>query len=197
MISSANLAAIVLVSVLACWLVFAFTFVLRKTPTPASDSKRDPNSIPGVVLQGLSYLVVWSVHRPLLSSFLPSRDTLSLLLGVVAVAVASGSVVLVIAALKTLGKEWSITARVVAGHKLGTSGPYNLVRHPIYTGMFGMLIATGIAISYWQALAVASLIFVTGTMIRIRSEERLLRETFGDEFDAYAQRVSALIPGLF
>ena len=196
MISDLYLATIVLVGVLVCWFIFAFTFVFRKRPPTASDRKRDPSSIPGVVLQALSYLVVWSIHRPLLTSFVSSK-TLSLLLGIIAVAAAIASVVLVIAAVKTLGKEWSITARVVTGHKLATSGPYNLVRHPIYTGMLGMLIATGVAVSYWQALAIATFIFLIGTIIRIRSEERLLRETFGTEFDAYSQRVPALIPGLF
>ncbi len=197
MISDPILATSVFVAVMVCWFVFAFTFVFRKKPPAATDRKRDPGSIPGVLLQGLSYLVVWSIHRPLLTTFVSSNKTVSIVLGTIAVAAAIGSVVLVIAAVKTLGKEWSITARVVTGHKLATGGPYNLVRHPIYTGMLGMLIATGIAVSYWPALAVATLVFLAGTMIRIRSEERLLRETFGAEFEAYAQRVPALLPGLF
>lgn len=197
MISDLSLATIVFIAVMVCWIVFAFTFVFRKKPPAATDRKRDPGSIPGVLLQGLSYLVVWTIHRPLLTAFVSSNKTVSIVLGIIAVAAAIGSVLLVIAAVKTLGKEWSITARVVTGHKLATAGPYNLVRHPIYTGMLGMLIATGIAVSYWQALAIATLIFLAGTMIRIRSEERLLRETFGPEFEAYAQRVPALIPGLF
>lgn len=197
MISDLSLATIVFIAVMVCWIVFAFTFVFRKKPPAATDRKRDPGSIPGVLLQGLSYLVVWTIHRPLLTAFVSSNKTVSIVLGIIAVAAAIGSVLLVIAAVKTLGKEWSITARVVTGHKLAPAGPYNLVRHPIYTGMLGMLIATGIAVSYWQALAIATLIFLAGTMIRIRSEERLLRETFGPEFEAYAQRVPALIPGLF
>jgi protein-S-isoprenylcysteine O-methyltransferase Ste14 len=197
MISDPILATLIFVAVMVCWFVFAFSFVFRKKPPAATDRKRDPGSIPGVLLQGLSYLVVWSIHRPLFTTFISSNKTVSIVLGMIAVAAAIGSVVLVIAAVKTLGKEWSITARVVTGHKLATGGPYNLVRHPIYTGMLGMLIATGIAVSYWQALAIATLVFLAGTMIRIRSEERLLRETFGAEFEAYAQRVPALLPGLF
>ena len=71
-----------------------------------------------------------------------------------------------------------------------------LVRHPIYTGMLGLLLATGVAVSYWPALLIALFVFLTGTVIRIRSEERLLRETFGAEFEAYTQRVPALLPGM-
>jgi protein-S-isoprenylcysteine O-methyltransferase Ste14 len=63
--------------------------------------------------------------------------------------------------------------------------------------MLGMLLATGIAVSYWPALLIALFVFFIGTIIRIRSEERLLRETFGAEFEAYTQRVPALLPGMY
>jgi protein-S-isoprenylcysteine O-methyltransferase Ste14 len=98
---------------------------------------------------------------------------------------------------KTLGKEWSLTARLVEGHKLATSGPYAYVRHPIYAGMLGMLVATGLAISHWISLLAGLLIFFIGTIIRVRSEDRLLREAFGEQFENYAQRVSAIVPGLY
>ena len=114
-----------------------------------------------------------------------------------AMVVAVGSVMLIMAAVNTLGKEWSVTARLVEGHKLATSGVYAYLRHPIYTGMLGMLLATGVAYSYWVALLAALVIFFIGTMIRIRSEERLLREAFGQNFDDYTQRVSAIVPGLY
>jgi protein-S-isoprenylcysteine O-methyltransferase Ste14 len=99
--------------------------------------------------------------------------------------------------MKTLGKEWSITARMVEDHKLATEGPYARVRHPIYTGMLGMLIATGLAISHWIALIAAIVIFAIGTLIRVRIEERLLRETFGQQFEDYARHVPAVLPGIF
>ena len=101
------------------------------------------------------------------------------------------------AAVKTLGKEWSITARLLEGHQLATRGPYRVVRHPIYTGMFGMLLATGLTISYWFTLIFAVALFFIGTIIRVRSEEKLLREQFGVQFDAYAERVPALLPGIY
>ena len=192
-----NLSAVVFAVVLVCWLVFVSTFLVRKRPPLAADQKRDSSSITGVVLQGLSYPILWVAWRPLFTSFLPSSKAASPILEIAAAATAIASVVLVIAALKTLGKEWSLTARVVTGHKLATEGPYRLVRHPIYTGMLGMLLATGIAVSYWPALLIALFVFFIGTMIRIRSEERLLRETFGAEFEAYTQRVPALLPGMY
>ena len=100
-------------------------------------------------------------------------------------------------AVRVLGKEWSVTARLVEGHKLATRGPYRFMRHPIYTGMLGMLLATGLAISNWFSLLAAIVIFLIGTIIRVRSEERLLREEFGSQFEDYARRVAALLPGVY
>lgn len=76
-------------------------------------------------------------------------------------------------------------------------GPYAYVRNPIYTGMLGMLIATGLATEHWIALPIAVVIFAVGMVIRVRSEEKLLRAAFGEEFEQYAKRVAALIPGIF
>lgn len=192
-----NLTSVALVVVLASWFVFALSFLLRKKPPVTSDEKRDSRSLPGVLLQALSYLIVFSLRRPLITSLVSFNKAAAIVLEIVAIVSAIASVLLVIAAVKTLGKEWSITARVVSGHELAMKGPYNFVRHPIYTGMLGMLLATGIAISYWPALLAAIAIYFGGTLIRIRSEERLLRETFGAEFEAYSRRVPALLPGLY
>lgn len=197
MVTSIDMPTLVFVSVMVCWFVFALTFLLRKKPPAATDQRRDRGSISGVVLQGLSYAIVWAVRRPLFSPFVSFSKTVAVILGLVAIVAAISSVFIVIAAVKTLGKEWSITARVVTGHKLATEGPYSFVRHPIYTGMLGMLLATGIAVSYWPALLGAVAVFIVGTSIRIRSEERLLRDTFGSEFERYARRVPALLPGVY
>jgi protein-S-isoprenylcysteine O-methyltransferase Ste14 len=63
--------------------------------------------------------------------------------------------------------------------------------------MFGMLLATGLAAGRWIPLLVAIVLFTAGTYIRIRSEERLLRQAFGSEFEEYARKVPALIPGIY
>jgi protein-S-isoprenylcysteine O-methyltransferase Ste14 len=192
--TSEVLPTLVFAIVMLCWFVFAGVFVFRKKPKAVPDQKRDRGSIPGVVLQGLSYAIVWSIHRPLFTPIFPASKPVEMAFSLVAIGSAVGAVFIVMSAVQTLGKEWSVTARLVEGHKLATEGPYRFVRHPIYTGMLGMLVATGLAISRWQALVIAIVIFLIGTLVRIRSEEKLLREAFGAEFDAYSHRVSALIP---
>lgn len=191
------LPTLVFAIVMICWFVFAGTFLLRKKPPSPPDQKREPGSLVGVALQGVSFGVVWGVRRALFTPIVPGRPPVTIVASVVAICAAVGSVWLVMLAVKTLGKEWSLTARLVEGHKLATSGPYAHVRHPIYTGMLGMLVATGLAISHWSALLLALPIFFIGTMIRVRSEERLLRGEFGEQFEQYARSVSAIVPGLY
>ena len=188
---------VVFLIVMLCWFAFAAVFIFRKQPPKAPDQKRDRSSIPGVALQALAYALVWSIHRRFFSPIIDGVEWLELVAAVIAIVAASGSVLLIMRAVRTLGKEWSITARMVADHKLATSGPYAHVRHPIYTGMLGMLVATGLAVSPWIVLVAAIVVFAIGTLIRVRIEERLLRETFGPQFEEYARRVPAVIPGIF
>jgi protein-S-isoprenylcysteine O-methyltransferase Ste14 len=60
-----------------------------------------------------------------------------------------------------------------------------------------MLVATGLAFSHWAALPAALVIFLVGTIVRVRSEEKLLREAFGEQFNNYARRVAAIVPGVY
>jgi protein-S-isoprenylcysteine O-methyltransferase Ste14 len=191
------LPTLVFVLVMICWFVFVGIFLLRKKPPSPPDQKRKPGSLLGVALQGMSFGIVWGVRRTMFTPFVSYSGPLLIVASVVAICAAVGSVGLVMLAVKTLGKEWSITARLVEGHKLATSGPYAYVRHPIYTGMLGMLVATGLAISRWEALLAALVIFLIGTIIRVRSEEKLLREAFGEQFEDYSRRVAAIVPGLY
>ena len=186
--------AVVMLSWFAFVVVFAL-FLRQKAPS-APDRKRERTSIIGIALQGVSYAVVWTLRRPPFTSIVSFRKSVEIAVAVMTMALAIGSVWFCSAAVRTLGKQWSITARVLQGHKLITSGPYNVVRNPIYSGMFGMLVATGLAISHWIGLLIAIVVFAVGTAIRVRSEERLLREAFGEEFDAYARKVPAVVPFL-
>jgi len=186
-------------TVIVCWWAFGLTFWLRKKPPRAQEARRDRSSLMGMLLQVVAYFIVW-LH-PLLRRQLPTAasgfQALDWLLAVVTVAIAIASVYLVNSAARRLGKQWSLTARVVEGHTLIQDGPYRFVRNPIYTGMFGLLLATGLAAGQWIALLVGSALFIFGTYIRVRSEEQLLREAFGSEFEKYEHKVPALIPGVY
>jgi protein-S-isoprenylcysteine O-methyltransferase Ste14 len=182
---------------LLSWIVFVVAFLAGKKPSSDSpDRKRDRSSIIGIVLQGFSYGICWSIRRAWFTPIFAGREIVNVGLSILAMLVAIVSVWFSVAAIRTLGQQWSLAARVLEGHKLVTQGPYSVVRNPIYTGMFGMLLATGLAVSHWIGLVLAIVVFAIGTFIRVRSEERLLREMFGREFDKYASTVPAVIPYL-
>lgn len=109
-------------------------------------------------------------------------------------ALAYSSAFLSLRAVQTLGKQWTYQARVLKNHDLITQGPYSIVRNPIYLGMFGMILGTGLVFSHWWLALIAVVFFLVGNQIRIRAEEKLLREAFRKKFDDYAARVPAFIP---
>jgi protein-S-isoprenylcysteine O-methyltransferase Ste14 len=197
--SPTPIALTTLAGVILSWFFFGGIFLLRKRPPKAPEAKRDRRASLGIVLQMCAYFLVWfqPPHRP----FLPPVAALSGVVGiafcVLTISIAAGSGWLLKSAVRTLGKQWAVPARLIEGHKLITEGPYAYVRNPIYTGMYGMLIATGLAMEHWIALIAAVVIFAVGMVIRVRSEEELLRAAFGEEFDEYAKRVPAVLPGIF
>lgn len=191
------LPTVVAVAVVLCWFTFGAVFIFRKKPPAAAERKRERASLIGILLQGFGYAFVWAIHRQYFSPIAPMSRPLEIALAVLTIALSVASVWLVVVSVKTLGKQWSFAARVVEGHRLVTQGPYKIVRNPIYTGMLGMLISTGLAVSHWIGLVTGLIVFLTGTLIRIHSEEKLLGEEFGQEFEDYSHRVSAIIPGIY
>ena len=95
-----------------------------------------------------------------------------------------------------LGKQLRVQAVVTADHRLVTSGPYAVVRHPIYLSLLVLFLATTFAFACKEALVVALPIFLAGTELRIWAEDKLLASHFGEEFARYRARVKAYLPGL-
>ena len=188
-----------LIGVMLCWAFFAGIFLLRKRPPKSPESKRDPFAILGILLQMVGYFLVFfqPPHQPFLPAIPALSGVAGVVFAVVTVGIAAASGWLIEASVRTLGKQWAMRARLVEGHQLITHGPYSYIRNPIYTGMLGMLIATGLATEHWMALLIALPIFVAGTVIRIRTEEKLLRAQFGPQFEEYASRVPAVLPGIY
>jgi protein-S-isoprenylcysteine O-methyltransferase Ste14 len=190
------LPAAVYAIVILCWLIFALAFLFRKRPPHASQRKSERTAFLGILLEGLGYALVWFVRRSRFTPLVSMNVAIEIAVAAITVLIAVGSVWLVLTAVRTLGKEWSLAARIVEGHRLVREGPYGIVRHPIYSGMFGMLVATGLALSHWGALIAAMIMFWFGTNLRIKVEEGLLRDEFGEEFDMYVRKVPALLPTL-
>ncbi|HEV2578721.1 MAG TPA: isoprenylcysteine carboxylmethyltransferase family protein [Acidobacteriaceae bacterium] len=94
-----------------------------------------------------------------------------------------------------LGSNWSANPRIREGHTLSTSGPYRIVRHPIYTGILLTSLGTAVILGETRGYIAIVLAFI-GYLIKSRMEDRLLAERFGLDFAAYCRRTKALIPGI-
>jgi protein-S-isoprenylcysteine O-methyltransferase Ste14 len=175
------------------WLLFGAIFLFRKRWPRDKTRKRDPGSVLGIIIQTLSLFVIWMFPRRSYTLF-PVGFWLQLLNTIFVTLIVLVSVWTMWSALRVLGKQWSLQARVLEDHKLIREGPYRFVRHPIYTGLLGMIIAAGLAWSHWIGFLVALVLFTIGTAIRIRSEEKLLREQFGAAFHDYKRSVPAVVP---
>src|SRR5579872_4508963 len=81
------------------------------------------------------------------------------------------------------------------GHELRTTGPYGITRHPIYTGVLGMLAGTALidGLGRW---VLSFVVIAVALEVKIAMEESLMRQTFGPQYAEYQRRVPQLIPGL-
>jgi protein-S-isoprenylcysteine O-methyltransferase Ste14 len=93
-----------------------------------------------------------------------------------------------------LGRQFRISAGLYEDHQLVRTGPYGLVRHPIYTSFLSITIATGLLLTRWPWLAISLVLFIAGTEIRAHAEDQLLASRFGAGFAEYKKKVPAYLP---
>jgi protein-S-isoprenylcysteine O-methyltransferase Ste14 len=94
-----------------------------------------------------------------------------------------------------LGQLWSSSVTRKEHHHVVDSGPYGIVRHPIYTGLLLAIMATVLIRGTIITLAGSALIAV-GVYVKARLEEEFLRQQLGESYEAYARRVPMLVPFL-
>src|SRR5947208_10305781 len=131
----------------------------------------------GVLLQFLAFSLLWQGHfweRPL-----PIwRTAVSVILFALAALLSWTSS-------RALAGQLRIDAALGADHKLVRSGPYALVRNPIYTSMLLVICAVAVVVTPWTLFLISLVLFIIGTEIRVRTEEKLLADRFGEEFSNY------------
>jgi protein-S-isoprenylcysteine O-methyltransferase Ste14 len=196
-----NLRGLAALAVVCAWMLFGGALLAarirqRRLGVAAGHTeRRDAASWAGIALQGVGFAIVWGANRGGHAYFLPGMTVGGMtLLAFATVTLAFGSAMLGLLAVRELGKQWSLTARVLDTHELVQSGPFAYVRHPIYSALLGLLLATGLALSTAALTAIAAVVYVAGTLWRASREEALLRGHFGAAYDDYARRVPRLIP---
>ena len=96
-----------------------------------------------------------------------------------------------------LGTYWSVTLEVRENHRLVTQGIYRRVRHPMYAALFLYSIGQALALPNWFAGPSYLLSFGILFALRVRAEEKMMLETFGDEYAAYMATTKCLVPGIW
>ena len=98
-----------------------------------------------------------------------------------------------VAARVWLGRNWSSMVTVKQEHELIRSGPYALVRHPIYTGLLLALAGSALMLGNWRALV--GVVLIGGALVRkLTIEERFMAEQFGEAYTRYRAQVAMLVP---
>jgi protein-S-isoprenylcysteine O-methyltransferase Ste14 len=167
------------------WLIWAMPFVRarRRQETAATIDRR---ARWGIGIVAVSYALLWQNSfwaRPL-----PAWRFAASVACLLSAAVLSWT------GTRFLGHQWRVDAGLNQDHELITNGPYRFVRHPIYTSMLFILLGTGFMLTPLRVLALALVVFVIGTEIRVRIEDGLLCSRFGNRFQEYQRSVPAYIP---
>lgn len=106
---------------------------------------------------------MFALRRTGESLLLNVSGILEFLLGAIVASLAFVPVWLMVTSVRSLERQWSVTARLVERHQFVTSGPYGIWGYPIYAGPGGLLVATGLAFSLPGALIAAMALYAAGT----------------------------------
>jgi protein-S-isoprenylcysteine O-methyltransferase Ste14 len=177
----------------AMWVVWASYWAVsaraaKLTVRRESRASRLLNLTPLVI--GALLLAVPHVPSPLFATRILPRSLATYFTGVALVFL---GLAFAVWARRHIGTNWSGTVTVKQDHELVRTGPYRIVRHPIYTGLLaafaGSAVARGELRGVWAILLCA-----VAFQIRVRLEERWMRQEFGAEYASYSAEVPALIP---
>jgi protein-S-isoprenylcysteine O-methyltransferase Ste14 len=171
------------------WIVSSFN--VKRTVRREPIRFRLLYTAPGIL--GAIFLIRHRSESSLLAHQIWPQTFVSFWLGVVVMAL---GLAFAIWARATIGRNWSGTVTMKESHELVQTGPYALMRHPIYTGILLMVLGTAIAIGQWRALLAVLLVLIS-FRIKLQLEEKYMVELFGPAYVAYRQRVAMLIPGLW
>ncbi|HWB83768.1 MAG TPA: isoprenylcysteine carboxylmethyltransferase family protein [Bryobacteraceae bacterium] len=180
--------ALAWVQLAVLYIVWWYPFIFRAPHRQKRPSVTVPGpSRIGLLLETVALFVAWIFQISQAPRTGAVYLLISLAVGVIAVLLAWGAV-------SHLGRQFRLQAGLYQDHELVQTGPYGVVRHPIYSSLLALMVSTMILVTQWKWAIVAVVIFVVGTEIRVHTEEKLLASRFSEKFAAYKKRVPAYLP---
>ena len=95
---------------------------------------------------------------------------------------------------RTLGRYFTFTIQTSGDQPVITKGPYRVIRHPSYAGLFLVIMGVGLFIGNWWSLVCLTVAMAGGLVFRIRVEERALMQNLGAGYRSYAATHKRLVP---
>jgi protein-S-isoprenylcysteine O-methyltransferase Ste14 len=181
-------------SIDACWIVFVVVWLITagynegRAPAQRKRSWYGSGAIPVLIISVVARLAVPRADWQPVTFYAPWARFIGL-------AILLAATALTLWARFALGLMWSAVPAVKQGHQLRTGGPYAITRHPIYTGLLGMLLGSMLVAGGgpWLVPFPVALIILE---FKIRIEERFMTAEFPEEYPRYRTRVPQLVPGL-
>lgn len=93
-----------------------------------------------------------------------------------------------------LKANWSPTLEIRQDHTLVTNGIYRFIRHPMYASQWVWVIAQTLLLQNWLAGPLDLLFFIIFYTLRVQAEEKMMLDTFGDEYRVYMEKTGGVIP---
>lgn len=122
--------------------------------------------------------------------------SLSVWAGWLGILILAGAVFVFWRAHADLGLNWSPSLEIREKHELITRGIYSVIRHPMYASQWLWVIAQPLLLQNWIAGFANLLIFVPFYFLRVKAEEQMMVEKFGDQYQVYMQKVGGILPKL-
>jgi protein-S-isoprenylcysteine O-methyltransferase Ste14 len=188
------MSTLVIVLRIVSLLVFAGPMLLRVSGRHGELRARPEIGGRAPVVANLSAFGLFIPSLLIFSGGSKASTALPLALSGCLLALAGGA--LVVRSRAELGPAWSLVPKADPGRGLVTTGPYQLVRHPIYLGLALLAVGQALAFGSWPAVLIVLLGIVPTFAWRARAEEKLLSRTFGERYAVYRQRTRMIIPYL-
>ncbi|MFN8382958.1 MAG: protein-S-isoprenylcysteine O-methyltransferase [Anaerolineales bacterium] len=109
---------------------------------------------------------------------------------------AIGAVIVFWRAHADLGLNWSPSLEIREKHELITHGIYKFIRHPMYASQWLLVIAQPLLLQNWLAGFMNLIVFVPFYLLRVKAEEKMMQDLFGDEYSEYLKKTGAVLPKL-